>query len=213
MATELVETEIDLENWITGTSYAQAKVTIYRNPALIAEYEPLLERIKELEAKEVPADDPEAGLGDETPTTINAELEKLYIEAERLHAKYESDKEVWTLRALEPSEITELRDVEPRPVAPKVLPSDADDAARGAHQLARDAYQKANEAWSVAYTLRAIERAVIGVVVAGREVPKPNASMLEYLPKRAGGHRHVMQLGDAIMQASSQEPAILAPHR
>jgi len=208
-AIELVETEIDLENWIYGTSYMQAKVTIYRNPALLAEYEPLLERIENLEQASG-KNDPEAGL---TDASTSAELEELYAKADALAARFEADKEVWTVRALEPHEVTDLRDSIKRPTAPAPLPRDADDATREAHQAEKDEYNKAMEQWALGYNLSAIELAVLEVEVAGRKVPKPTGPMLSVLPKRPGGYRHVTQLGNAIMQASSQEPAILAPHR
>lgn len=210
--TEIVETEIDLENWITGTSYAQAKVTIYRNPALLAEYEPLMAKIATLEAVTTEPDG-EADLTSHSATSITAELADLYAQAEELHAMFEDDKEVWTLRALEPTEVTELSDAEPRPIAPAPLPRDADDEARTAHQSARAAFNKANDEWAMGFNLRCIERSVQTVEVAGRVVPTPNGAMLGALPKRPGGYKHVTKLADAIMQASSQEPAILAPHR
>ena len=227
MQTEFIEADLDLENWITGTSYAQAKVTIYRNPALLAEYEPLMERIEELEqaierdgdseesltAEAHPHADShgEASLTDDTQT--NDELAELYQQAEQLHAKFMADAEVWTLRALEPNEITELQATNTRPLPPKPLAMDATDEQRGEHQADRDAYQKALEAWGLDLNLRSIAKAVIGVTVAGRDVPKPDITQLSVLPNRPGGYRHVVTLADAIVTVSGQEVGLLAPHR
>lgn len=42
-------TDVDLEDWIGGVSFLQASHTIYRNPAMWAEYQPILDKIDALE--------------------------------------------------------------------------------------------------------------------------------------------------------------------
>lgn len=42
-------TDVDVEDWIGGVSFLQASHTIYRNPAMWAEYQPVLDRIDALE--------------------------------------------------------------------------------------------------------------------------------------------------------------------
>lgn len=222
MQTEIIEADLDLENWITGTSYAQAKVTIYRNPALMAEYEPLLERIAELEEQAETATD-EALSGEGGGTSVAhlkeaslgevSELDRLYEQAEALHARFEADAEVWTLRALDPIEIDELREQVPQPIPPKPLAVDADDAARAEHQKARNTYKRELAEWGIDYNLKAIARSVLSVIVAGKQVPTPDEVMLTALPKRPGGPRHVETLARAIVQVSNNEVTLLAPHR
>ena len=97
MSTEYELNETPLEDWIDeGVSFLQAKVTIYRNPALYAQYQPLLDQIRSLEQELAPkkqkakkdasleeslGDAPvgEEALGEDSLTTaMNERLEELY---------------------------------------------------------------------------------------------------------------------------------------
>lgn len=49
--TEIEAVDVDVQDWIAGVSFLQSKVTIYRDPAIFAEYEPLLAKIEQLEAE------------------------------------------------------------------------------------------------------------------------------------------------------------------
>src|SRR5690606_24540439 len=70
-----VKGDTSLDDWIDGVSYLQADVTIYRNPALLAEYRPLLARIDDLEGEraalveDAPESDPEASLASKKAKT------------------------------------------------------------------------------------------------------------------------------------------------
>jgi len=60
-------TDVDVEDWIGGVSFLQASHTIYRNPAMWAEYQPVLDRIDALEHEidELTAqDEPDDGVVD-----------------------------------------------------------------------------------------------------------------------------------------------------
>lgn len=50
-STEAAAVDVDVEDWISGVSFLQSKTTIYRDPAIFAEYEPLLAKIAELEVE------------------------------------------------------------------------------------------------------------------------------------------------------------------
>lgn len=60
-------TDVDVEDWIGGVSFLQASHTIYRNPGMWAEYQPVLDRIDALEHEidELTAqDEPDDGVVD-----------------------------------------------------------------------------------------------------------------------------------------------------
>ena len=137
MATKFESKDVDVEDWIDeGVSYLQAEVTIYRDPAMFAEYQPLLEKIKILEAekakitgpKRKKVNAPEESLGDEAlevaqapageqalgeENPILAEIEQAlteaYAKADELWKAYSENTEVWTLRRLDDAEVDEVR--------------------------------------------------------------------------------------------------------
>ena len=142
MSTDYELNQTPLEDWIEeGVSFLQANVTIYRNPSIYAQYQPLLEQIQTLEAELAPAAKPkkesslgEDSLGDQVRAAqtdesladdgltgeMRARLEELYTEAEALWKVYSDDAEVWTLRRLDEAEVREVQagmDL-PLPVAP-----------------------------------------------------------------------------------------------
>lgn len=131
--------DVSVEDWIGGVTFLQTQVTLYRNPAIYAEYKPLLEQIAAAEQELAILTAPEEGDGtDERPLSgadaeapmsapkgdralgekpaeparvaeLRAEVDALYARAEELYAAYEKDVEVWTLRKLSEKEIDDIR--------------------------------------------------------------------------------------------------------
>lgn len=170
-STEFEAVDIDVEDWISGTSYLQAKHTIYRNPAMYAEYQPILARmeglqqeISDLTAEDEPAagdDRPLAGeesltaasaptadraLGEaptEAPRLVEAraELERLTVKANGMWEQYAADVEVWQLRKLEQPEAEAIKDEMGEP------PAEPRGLTKGAKPQAVTAYTKRFDAW------------------------------------------------------------------
>jgi hypothetical protein len=131
--------DVSVEDWIGGVTFLQTKVTLYRNPAIYAEYKPLLDQIAAAEqelaaltAEDEPGEQPEramSGADAEAPMSepkgeralgekpapapriqeAQQTLDALYERAEQLYAAYEKDVEVWTLRKLSDDEIDAIR--------------------------------------------------------------------------------------------------------
>lgn len=234
MATEYKSEDRDLESWIDdGVSFLQAEVTIFRDPAMFAKYGPLMQRIDILEKELKPKKDKkERSLGEESvggdsqaivdesladtfSSEISAELDGLYVEAEKLYAEYSKNTEVWTLRRLNEDEIEEKRDIlgnmpdEPvRPSSTKMSKAQRDTAVRNMVAWSEKVQEYSDELHTLC-----LAESVVSVLVKGKQVPKPTLDGIRRLRKRAGGDAHFKELRDAMNALAIEGVSIMAPHR
>ena len=240
MATE--PAEINVEDWISGVSYVQTTETIYRNPALWAEYEPLLEELQrvsaELDLLLTPAPEPdlgEAGLGDDAPparvpageaslgegvtpdvAALQLRFEELQTQVADVQARYASDTEVWHLRQLDAElEVAPIvKEYEGQvPPEPRPLGKGSTPAKLRAYDARLRKYGEELAAIALEVNLRCLSLATLKVVVAGEEKPAPSVEGLRKLRTRPNGLRHFRQLVTALERISLQEVEIAAPHR
>lgn len=241
MSINIEQVDIEVEDWIDGVSFTQVKVEIHRNPALYADLKPLYEEIAAAEAdlarltaratsaertsdesslgEESAAPAPAEGeesLGEtavepETVTKARTHLEHLYTQAEALYARYDADKETWTLRALEPAEIRAVTgdlDVPDEPTKP----------AKGANPTTLTRYRKRYDAWLKAMAdftaeskYRILQAAVVQVDVAGTVKPAPSLEGIRRVALRPGGKKHFSELVLALEAITMQDVVIPAP--
>ena len=240
--TEFEAADVEIDDWISGTSFLQAKHTIYRNPAMFAEYQPVLNRIDVLEqeidaltapdeddvveeraldgeAAMAPAPSVDRALGEkpvESPRVakLRAELDKLTAKANEMWEQYSSDVEVWQLRKLEDAEAAAIKDVVGEPPAEPNPPSkNAKPQAITAYTKRYDVWVKAMQAYVVRYNLHAIATATVNVTVAGVDRGKVTVEQMERLLARPGGRDHVTEIVDVIEKLSFEGVDIVAPHR
>lgn len=233
MATDYELTETPIEDWIDeGVSFLQAKVTLYRNPSIYAQYGPLLEQIRTLEAElapkkkskrdasleeslgDAPTDEESLG-GDSLTVAMNERLEELYTEAERLWEIYSKDVEVWTLRRLDDHEVQAVQkemDL-PVPTAPPTLNPKASPSAKTAHVKRFEKFIQDMKAYTEELNIRCLAIAVLGVEVKGEAKPAPSLEGLRRLKARPGGVDHVRELVAALESLTTEGVNIMAPHR
>lgn len=238
MSTEFELNETPIEDWIDkGVSFLQANVTIYRNPALYAEYQPLIEQIKALETElapkkakpkresslgdealgdeaEVPAGEESLGEDDLT-LEIKSRLDELYVKAEDLWKRYSEDAEVWTLRRLDEPEVQEVqKGMElPLPTQPKTPGANPSKQMQTAYVRKMEAFLKDLKAYTDEFNLRCLAIGVMGVVVQGEPKPAPSLEALRRLKARPGGLNHVHELVEALESLTQEGVNIIAPHR
>ncbi|MCZ2261587.1 hypothetical protein [Isoptericola sp. QY 916] len=232
--------DVAVEDWIDGVSYVQTKVTIYRDPAMYAEYEPLLEKIDEadalvaeLEAEHAPEKSDDSALGEDgAASTFGAESslgeteqvpkaladararrDELIAEAEALYARYEANREVWHIRALDQDEIRELADDVGIPETPDPLRSGATAAQQKAYTRRVEKHIEDLRKAKEEVDLRGLARAVQSVEVAGETKAAPSLDGLRRVKSRPGGRRHIRDLTSALERITLQEVQIAAPHR
>ena len=234
MSTEYELNDTPLEDWIdNGVSFLQAKVTIYRNPSIYAEYRPLLDDIRALEQelapkargprRELSLDEESLGAGtseqalseDGLTTEMTARLEGLYKEAERLWDLYSKDVEVWTIRRLDSQEVKDIQkgmelDLPTQPNKPGSKPSKQ---MQSAYVRKFEAFIEAMKEYTDELNLRCLALAVMGVVVKGEEKPAPSLDGLRRLKGRPGGEGHIQELVAALESLVAEGVNILAPHR
>ena len=237
MPTEYELTDTPIEDWIEeGVSFLQANVTIYRDPAIYAQYQPVLDQIRSLEAALAPAARPkrEAALGEETlggeataaiaeeslgeddlTAEMRTRLDELYAEAERLWDMYSKNVEVWTLRRLDEEEVQEVqKGMEmPLPTAPAKVSDKASNQMKTAYARKFEAFIVGMKEYTDELNLRCLARAVLKVEVAGVEKPTPSLDGLRRVKKRPGGTLHVRELITALENLTREGVNILAPHR
>jgi hypothetical protein len=241
--TEFEATDVDVEDWIGGVSFLQASHTIYRNPAMWADYQPVLNRIEVLERElddltvqhedDVVEERPLAGgaaltyavptadraLGEkpvEDPhvSELRAELDSLKARANDMWEQYASDVEVWRLRKLEDEEAAAIKDVVGEPPAEPRAPSkNAKPQAITAYTKRFDTWYKAMQAYVVRYNLHAIAAATMSVTVAGVDKGKVTVEQMQRILARPGGKQHVTELVEVLEQLSMEGVDIVAPHR
>jgi hypothetical protein len=220
MSTDYELNQTPLEDWIEeGVSFLQANVTIYRNPSIYAQYQPLLEQIQTLEAELAPATKPkkesslgEEALGDQVRAAqqdesladdgltgeMRARLEELYTEAERLWKLYSDDAEVWTLR---------------RPVAPNKPGAKPSNQMQTAYLKKFETFILGMKDYTEELNIRCLARAVMKVVVKGEEKPAPSLEGLRRVKARPGGQSHIRELIEALESLTAEGVNIMAPHR
>ena len=238
--TEFEATDVDVEDWIGGVSFLQASHTIYRNPAMWADYQPVLGRIETLEREleELTADDEvisdrslageeslvtipagDRALGEkpvESPRVaeVRAELEKLTVEANEMWEAYSSDVEVWRLRKLEDEEAAAIREeIGEAPAEPRPLSKSAKPQAVTSYTKRFDAWFKAMQDYVIRYNVHAVARATLSVTVGGVDRGTVTAEQIERILVRPGGKGHVLELTKVVEQLSMEGVDIIAPHR
>lgn len=241
--TEFEAVDVDVEDWIGGVSFLQASHTIYRNPAMWADYQPVLDRIDVLEQEIDALTTPDEGdvvvdralAGEATLTTaappadralgekpvesprvveLRAELETLTKRANEMWENYSADVEVWRLRKLEESEIKALAEkLGDPPAEPRGLSKDAKPQAVTAYTKRFDAWLADTAKYTELYNLHAVATATLGVTVQGVDRGTVTVEQMERLLARPGGKQHVLELVNVIEQLSIEGVDIVAPHR
>lgn len=240
--TEFKAVDVDVEDWIGGTSFLQADHTIYRNPAMWREYQPVLDKIDELEqqiedltAPDEDAVTPERALSGEESLTpapvgdralgeapaeaprvaeLRAERDKLVTQANEMYEQYAADVEVWRLRKLEEDEMVALREAigEP-PTEPNPPSKNARPQAITLYTRRYDAHLRAMADYVVKYNVRAVVAATLGVTVRGVDRGTVTVDQVERMLTRPGGKQHVTELYDVIEKLSLEGVDMVAPHR
>lgn len=240
--TEFEATDVDVEDWIGGVSFLQASHTIYRNPAMYAEYQPVLARIAALEqeiADLTAQDEPnvisdQSLSGEETLVSVpagdralgekpveaprvaetRAELERLTVEANEMYEQYEADVEVWRLRKLEDAELVAINDTigEP-PAEPRVPSKNAKPQTLTVYTKKFDAWLHASAKYVERYNLHAVAAATLSVTVQGTDRGTVTPEQMERIAARPGGKQHVLELVRVLEQLSMEGVDIVAPHR
>jgi len=237
MSTEYELNQVPLEDWIEeGVSFLQANVTIYRNPSIYAQYQPLLEQIRSLEAELAPAakakkesslgedalgDPVRAARADESLADdgltgeMRTRLEELYTEAERLWKLYSDDAEIWTLRRLDEAEVQAVqREMGmPLPTAPNSVPEKASNQMKSAYLKKFETFILGMKAYTDELNIRCLAIAVMKVVVKGEDKPAPSLEGLRRVKARPGGAGHIRELIDALENLTAEGVNIMAPHR
>ncbi len=242
MTIKLEQTDIGVDDWIDGATFIQVKVDIHRNPALWADLAPLYAQIDAAEQRVAAlrgaaartATDDESSLGERagTPTApageeslgeathvpatvagAQADLDELVQRAEELYARFDADKETWTLRGLDTDEVQAITDAVRADLGHGAAP------VRRAKETAKK-YAERVQAWQQGLAgvkdevdVRAVQAAVVKVVVAGVEKPAPSVDGIRRLRQRPHGERHFRELVTALEAVTLQEVAIPAPHR
>lgn len=234
MSTDYELNQTPIEDWIDeGVSFLQAKVTIYRNPAIYAQYQPVLDQIRALEKELAPkkvrqkADasldeeslggaPSEPSLGDDELTfEMRQRLEELYSEAERLWEEYSKDVEVWTLRRIDEQEVKDIQkemDL-PLPSAPAKIKGGASPSAQKAYAKKFEKFIEEMKEYTEELNIRCLAVAVLGVTVKGEEKPSPSLDGLRRLKARPGGVTHFRELVSALESLTTEGVNIMAPHR
>lgn len=240
--TEFEAVDVDVEDWIGGVSFLQASHTIYRNPAMWADYQPVLDRIDVLEQEIdgltapdeadvvderslssdeslVSAPVADRALGEkpvEAPrvTELRAELAALTARANEMWEKYSKDVEVWRLRKLEESELKALAEkIGDPPAEPRGLSKDAKPQAVTAYTKRFDAWLTATAEYTELYNVHAVAAATLGVTVQGVDRGTVTVEQMQRLLERPGGKQHVLELVNVVEQLSIEGVDIVAPHR
>lgn len=234
MSTEYELNQVPLEDWIEeGVSFLQANVTIYRNPSIYAQYQPLLDQIRTLEAELAPAakSKKESSLGEESlgneargeesladdglTSEMRTRLEELYTEAERLWKLYSDDAEVWTLRRLDEAEVQVVQQEMdmPLPAAPNKVPEKASNQMKAAYLKKFETFILGMKEYTDELNLRCLAISVMKVVVKGESKPAPSLEGLRRVKGRPGGQNHIRELIEALENLTTEGVNIMAPHR
>jgi hypothetical protein len=200
----LAEDDFDLDEWLSTGTLAKRAVEIYNDPALVAEYDILSQRLAAAQAAD-PAGAEETMAGG--PTT-----DILYAMAE-LHAKWEASKATWTVRALTEDEIRAIVDAHPDPVIPEIIRAakkpgevwnDEQIAAGAAHLEAREAVMTERNIAMIALAVTEVRTAK----GARRSV---TVEQVRRLRARPHGKAQTNRLVQAVESATSGEVEVPRP--
>lgn len=241
MSINIEQVDIEVEDWIDGVSFTQVKVEIHRNPALYADIKPLYEEIEAAEAdlarltaraRSTERTSDESSLGEESAapalvegeeslgetaaesesvTRARAHLEALYARAEALYARYDEDKETWTLRALEPAEVRAVTGDLTVPTEPTKVAQNANATAKTRYRAKYDTWLKAMAEFTAESKYRILQAAVVQVDVAGTVKPAPSLEGIRRVALRPGGKKHFNELVLALEAITMQDVVIPAP--
>jgi hypothetical protein len=237
-AGKVVETGASLDDWIDGATFLQVKVDIHRNPALYSELKPLYELIEVAESRleearreaEHAAATTDAALGQDAPVATvsadsalgetartpeaveaaRADLEALLEQADEIYARYDADKETWTIRALDRE--TEISPIVSRYRLPE-LPLRREKEPQARFTARTEAYVKEVQRIKGEIDEQGLVLAIVDVVVGGEHKPPPGIEGLRRLRARPHGQQHFDQLVNAMNEVTLEEVAIIAPHR
>lgn len=168
-------------------------------------------------ASRAPAGEESLGEAAQVPQTVaqaQADLDALIGQAEELYARYDANKEVWTIRALEQEEIQAITEAVRTEVGHGEPPKRRAKEAAKSHATRTQAWtQVMVDQVKPEVDARALALAVVGVNVAGDEKPAPSVDGIKRLRRRPHGEQHFAKLLSALEAITLQEVAIPAPHR
>lgn len=232
--------EIDVEDWIDGASFTQVRVPIHTDLALYAELAPALARLEAAEAAltaaqattdAAAAPQPESGLdepstaavrdeeslGDERPVSVAVEAAALELQAaldayNEVYARYDSAKEIWTLRALDEDEVKAIVARHPMPPAPRPLGKGANKAAQARFLARLEQFTADIQPIKNAVNEECLALGVVSVEKNGRPVRTPTIEGIRRLRRRPNGERHFSKLvAELTTITANGEVAIPAP--
>src|SRR4051812_3302273 len=214
MTTRIEPTDAEVEDWIDGATFVQVKVDIHRNPALWAELGPLYRliaaaesRLDELRAEHdkhrdgdatlagtepprVPAGEHALGETERVPASVvaaQADLEGLLDQADELYRRYDTDKETWTIRGLDPSELRTIVAEHEQHKPPLSAPVSRPGEKPARYRARCTEYVEKVAAYNLAVDEHALSLAVVDVEVAGERKPPPSIDGLRRLRERPHG--------------------------
>lgn len=213
-ASEPVDVEFSLDDWIEGISPTQRSVQIYGNTALFGRYEALQREIALLE---------QVAQGEDASVTDQDDLAALYAEREDLYARQQASKTTWYVQALDQVTLDAISKAHP---VPDELPEPVEPHAK-APQAARDKYQadlrkyqekvgrheEKRRAARDEQNLHYIQAALIRIENhAGATVATDvTVEQLRKIQAKPHGQMQLGSLLTASFLAKSQEPVIPAP--
>jgi hypothetical protein len=200
----LTEDDFDLDEWLSTGTLAKRAVEIYNDPALVAEFDILSQRLTAAQA---------ANPSGAEETMAGGPVSDIIEEMHRLHARWEASKATWTVRALTEDEVRAIVDAHPDPVIPEIIRtpkkpgevwSDEQLAAGAAHLEAREAVMT--------------ERNLAMIALAVTEVRTPKGvrrsvtiEQVRKLRSRPHGKAQATRLVQAVESATSGEVEVPRP--
>lgn len=202
--TPISEAVFDLDEWLSSGTLAKRAVEIYNDPALVAEYDILSQRLAAAQAAD-PAGAEETMAGGPVAEIIEA--------MQRLHERWEASKATWTVRALTEDEVKAIVDSHPDPEIPEIIRgkkavgevwTDEQRAAGAAHLDAREAVMT--------------ERNLAMIALAVTEVRTPRGvaagvtlEQVRRLRARPHGKTQTIRLVEAVESATAGEVEVPRP--
>ncbi len=201
----LAEEDFDLDEWLSTGTLARRAVPIYNDPALVAEFDMLQQRLTDAASRVVVGD---ASMGD------SAEVNELYEQMQALHARWEASKATWTVRALTEDEVDEITAAHPDPDVPNILGGDKPAVGTPEHDArlaAGQEYLAAREKVVTARNLAMIARAVVEIRTSKGVRRSVTIEQLRRLRARPHGKSQTQRLLDAVASATTGDVDIPRP--
>lgn len=178
--------------WLNSGTVAQRSVDIYSRPDLFARYESLARQHEAAAAVEKAG---EKSLGSPGTEAIEAQMEELYQE-------WRASKMTWFIRALNASEIDEVRDASNYP----------EELGKDASEEDKKAFEKAEREARDTSNVLTVAKAVVKIENPDGEVIRDHVSVDEMRAMRVQlGDTQVMRLVAAALVASTQEVEMPVP--